>query len=208
MNLHAWSSIFSTSHILGDTAAKKNIFSQTSSPALARIGTVPYATSIRSGPEGAQGVLAYVALSLSFSFSSVSLSSIFALIVFPGPSDNVPHLAQDCSLFLFCLSFQFLQIFPLSVFFSFSKSFFDNCFDELSSFGYPFFEHDLCIDLSSIWGWILVSLLMFVRYLSRSHMQPSKPSKTFFTTNFNVFTFQRIMIFNDFPDLFHYQFWY
>ena len=38
-----------------------------------------WAHYIRSGPEGAQGVLGYAALSLSISFSSVSLSSIFDL---------------------------------------------------------------------------------------------------------------------------------
>ena len=40
-------------------------------------------------------------------------------------------------------------------------------------------------------------------------MQPSKPSKTFvFPMNFNDFTLQRNMIFDDFPDLFRYQFWH
>jgi hypothetical protein len=39
-------------------------------------------------------------------------------------------------------------------------------------------------------------------------MQPSKPSKAFvFPMNFNDFTLQRNMIFDDFPDLFRYQFW-
>ena len=43
----------------------------------------------------------------------------------------------------------------------------------------------------------------------RSHMQPSKTSKTLgFTLNFNDFTIQRNMIFDDFPDLFRYQFWH
>ena len=56
---------------------------------------------------------------------------------------------------------------------------------------------------------MLVSLLMFFWYLYRSHMQPSKPSKTFvFPMNFNDFTLQRNMIFDDFPDLFRYQFWH
>ena len=41
---------------------------------------MPQANSTRSGPEGAQGVLGCTALSLSFSFYSVSLSSIFDLI--------------------------------------------------------------------------------------------------------------------------------
>jgi len=38
-------------------------------------------------------------------------------------------------------------------------------------------------------------------------MQPSKPSKkNVFLMNFNDFTLQRNMIFDDFPDPFHYQF--
>ena len=50
-----------------------------------RMGTMPQANSIRSGPEGAQGVLGFDAFSLSFIFpfvslfSSVSSSSIFDL---------------------------------------------------------------------------------------------------------------------------------
>ena len=44
-------------------------------------------------------------------------------------------------------------------------------------------------------------------YLYHSHMQPSKSSKTIvFPRNFNDFTLQRNMIFDDFPDLFRYQF--
>ena len=46
-------------------------------------------------------------------------------------------------------------------------------------------------------------------YLYRSHMQPSKSSKTIvFPMNFNDFTLQRNMIFDDFLDLFRYQFWH
>ena len=52
-------------------------------------------------------------------------------------------------------------------------------------------------------------ILMFFWYLYRSHMQPSKSSKTIvFPMNFNDFTLQRNMIFDDFPDLFRYQFWH
>ena len=44
-------------------------------------------------------------------------------------------------------------------------------------------------------------------YLYRSHMQPSKSSKTIvFPMNFNEFALQRNMIFDDFPNLFRYQF--
>ena len=46
-------------------------------------------------------------------------------------------------------------------------------------FWYPLFEHEICIDCSSIWGCILVSFLMFFWILQRAHMQPSKPSKIF-----------------------------
>ena len=68
-------------------------------------------------------------------------------------------------------------------------------------------KHDLLIDLSLNFGWILVSFLMFFSYLYHSHMQPSKSSKTIvFPMNFNDFTLQRNMIFDDFPDLFRYQF--
>ena len=49
---------------------------------------------------------------------------------------------------------------------------------------------------------------MFFWYLYCSRAQPSKALKTFaFTMNFNVFTIQRNIIFNDCPDLFRYQFW-
>ena len=71
----------------------------------ARSGTLPQANSIRSRPEGAQGVLAFAAFSISFSFSSVSLSSIFDLIVFPGPSGRLPHRVFSLFLlfsFFFC----------------------------------------------------------------------------------------------------------
>ena len=68
-------------------------------------------------------------------------------------------------------------------------------------------KHDLLIDLSLNFGWILVSFLMFFSYLYHSHMQPSKPSKTIiFQMNFNDFTLQRNIILDDFPDLFRYQF--
>ena len=68
-------------------------------------------------------------------------------------------------------------------------------------------KHDLLIDLSLNFGWIWVSFLMFFLYLYHSHMQPSKSSKTMvFAMNFNDFTLQRNMIFDDFPDLFRYQF--
>ena len=78
-------------------------------------------TSIRYGPEGAQGVLEYAALSLSLSFSSVSLSSIFDLIVFPAPFGKVP---------LWAFSF-FVSIFVSNVLRHLFISFFDEC----SSFG-------------------------------------------------------------------------
>ena len=64
-------------------------------------------------------------------------------------------------------------------------------------------------DVSSILAWIWVLLLMFLGYFYLSRAQPSKPLKTFvFTMNFNDFTIQRNMIFDDFPDLFRYQFWH
>ena len=76
-------------------------------------------------------------------------------------------------------------------------------------FWLSFFEHVFCIDFSLNFGWILVSFLMFFWYLYRSHMQPSKSSKTIvFPMKFNDFTLQRNMIFDDFPDLFRYQFWH
>jgi hypothetical protein len=80
---------------------------------LAWSGTLPQANSIRSGPEGAQGVLAYAALSLSVSFSSVSLSSIFDLIVLPRPCGNVPYGAFSILLSIFVSN-----VFP-SVFYHF-----------------------------------------------------------------------------------------
>jgi hypothetical protein len=55
---------------------------------------------------------------------------------------------------------------------------------------------------SSIWAWILVSFLMLFWYLYLSRAQPSKPSKALvFTMNFNDFTIQRNIIFDDVPDL-------
>ena len=42
----------------------------------------------------------------------------------------------------------------------FSSLFVYHLFDDCLCFGYPFFEHDFCIDLSSILDWISVSLLM------------------------------------------------
>ena len=41
MNLHAWLTIFTNSHVFRDTTAKKYVISQISSPALARSGTLP-----------------------------------------------------------------------------------------------------------------------------------------------------------------------
>ena len=76
-------------------------------------------------------------------------------------------------------------------------------------FWLSFFEHVFCIDFSLNLGWNLVSFLMFFWYLYRSHMQPSKSSKTIvFPINFNDFTLQRNMLFDDVPDLFRYQFWH
>ena len=76
-------------------------------------------------------------------------------------------------------------------------------------FWLSFFEHVFGIDFSLNFGWILVSFLMFFWYLYRSHMQLSKSSKTIvFPMNFNDFTLQRNMIFDDFLDLFRYQFWH
>ena len=54
MNLHAWLTFFTNSHVFHDTDAKKKVYSrkdpfppsQTSSPALAQSGTLPWATSI------------------------------------------------------------------------------------------------------------------------------------------------------------------
>ena len=67
--------------------------------------------------------------------------------------------------------------------------------------------HYFLIDFSLNFGWIWVSFLMFFSYLYHSHMQPSKSSKNIvFPMNFNDFTLQRNMIFDDFPDLFRYQF--
>ena len=77
-------------------------------------------------------------------------------------------------------------------------SFFDHLFDEFPCFGCPFFEHEICIDLSSILVWMLVSFLNLFWYLYLSHMQPSKPSKRI------VFTIC-LMIFLSF---FRYQFWH
>ena len=68
-------------------------------------------------------------------------------------------------------------------------------------------KHDLLIDLSLNFGWMLVSFWSCFSYLYHSHMQPSKSSKPIvFPMNFNDFTLQRNMTFDDFPDLFRYQF--
>ena len=61
------------------------------------------------------------------------------------------------------------------------------------------------IDLGMDFGFIFDVVLT----LFRSRVQPSKSSKTFvFKMNFNDFTFQRSMVFDDFRDLFRYQFWH
>ena len=86
---------------------------------------------------------------------------------------------------------------------------FGSLFGWVFIFWLSFFEHVFCIDFSLNFGWILVSFLLFFWYLYPSHMQPSKSSKTIvFPMNFNDFTLQRNMIFDDFPDLFRYQFWH
>ena len=145
MDFHDWLTNLKHFHVFRDTTAKKYVFSQTFSPALARSRTLPQATSIRSGPEGTQGVLGCAAFSLSFSFSSISLSSIFDLIVFPAPYGRVPLQAFSLLFPIFLMMFlSFLSLFTSS---------FDHCFDDGSSFGYPFFDHDFCICFSSIWGW-------------------------------------------------------
>ena len=99
----------------------------------ARSGTLPQANSIRSGPEGAQGVLGCAELSLSFSFSSVSLSSIFDLIVSAGPFGTLPRLALSL-VFLSLFAFVFLSVS------TFPSSFLDNLFDDFPCFAYPFSE--------------------------------------------------------------------
>ena len=70
----------------------------------------PWAQYIRSGPEGVQGVLADAALSLSISFSSVSSSSIFDLIVSPGAT----RALQDCLGNPFCFPILFTVLSHLS----------------------------------------------------------------------------------------------
>ena len=104
MSLHACLTFLENSHVFRDTTAKKIYFRKHPLPPWPEAEA-----SIRSRPEGAQGVLAYAALSLSFSFSFVSLSSIFDLIVFPGPCGNVPHWSFSifCSI-LFSNVFSFV----------------------------------------------------------------------------------------------------
>ena len=84
--------------------------------------------------------------------------------------------------------------------------FVDRCFDVFLCFGYPFFEHEICIDLGMDFG-----LTFDVFWMpNRSHMQSSKPSKTlvFFTMNFDDLTIQKNIIFYDVHDLFRYKFWH
>ena len=52
------------------------------------------------------------------------------------------------------LFFEFFSLFTFIFFF-------DHLFDEELCFEYPFYEHEICINFSSIWGWIWVSLLTF-----------------------------------------------
>ena len=76
-------------------------------------------------------------------------------------------------------------------------------------FATPFSSMIPVLFFHRFWDGFWYHFWCFCWYLSRSHMQPSKPSKTFvFTMNFNVFTIQRNMIVDDFPDLFRYQFWH
>ena len=85
--------------------------------------------------------------------SSVSVYSIFDLLCPLAPPGRVPQRA--ISLFLFYLLFAWC--FPAFVHF---QPLFDYVIAGLLCLGYPFFEHEICIDFSSIWGRILVLLLM------------------------------------------------
>ena len=78
--------------------------------------------------------------------------------------------------------------------------------------------HNLCITSSSIDSALICHRFgdgvwyhfrCFCWYLFRSRTQPAEPSKTLVSTmSFKDFTIQRDMIFDDFHDLFRYQFWH
>ena len=90
---------------------------------------------------------------------------------------------------------------PVYYLFMIMGSLFGSVFNAFLYWLHHFYEYEFYIDLSSMLGWVLVSLLIIVWYLFRSRTQPVKPSNTFvFAMNLNELTIQRNMIFDDFHD--------
>ena len=93
---------------------------------------------------------------------------------------------------------------------------FGSTFAVFLCFLHNFFEHEICIDFSSILGWMLVSFLMFLLMsFPFAHSPRTKPREACFWTTLQcsalkikVVPFQKNMKFHDFPDLFRYQFWH
>ena len=70
-------------------------------------------------------------------------------------------------------------------------------------------EHHFCIDLLSIFGWILMVCLMFFDTFSiRARNLLNLQKQLFFLMNSNDFTILENMIFDDFHIFFRYKFWH
>ena len=79
--------------------------------------------------------------------------------------------------------------------------------DNFPSFWHHFFEHGFCIHLCSILEWILTSLFMLFKHLSRSRTHRAKPLFLMtLTVLWRVLAFRKTMIFHDYPFLFSYRF--
>ena len=169
----------------------------------ARSGTLLQGNPIRSGPEGAQGVLGFAALSLSFSLSSVSLPSIFDLIVFPAPCGRAPLRDLDF-FFLFCFYMLFSCVVFISHFLFWSLFWLVSIFwvslfrawnlYRFHRFGNGFRSHFWCFfDACTVRTFNLLN---------------HQKNTCFFTMNFDDLTIQKNIIFNDVHDLFRYKFWH
>ena len=90
-----------------------------------------------------------------------------------------------------------------------SGSVLESVFDDFPCFWHHFFDHEICIDLSLIWVWILVSCLIDLWCISRSCTHLEQPSKTItLTMNLHGFTHRKNRNFHVFPHVFRYPFVY
>jgi hypothetical protein len=112
-----------------------------------------WAQYIRSGPEGAQGVLAFVRFLLSLFVFVLEVCSFFEIGWSPGHLGPRASRAKPSKN----LSFFRIDLFELSWFFG---SLLVSIFVDFPCLLHHFFEHGICIDFSSISVWIWVLFLM------------------------------------------------